>query len=50
MKAYSKPASSKLLKRFDNELMQLLLEDLKVLRAKNYHRNNQSAIQQRQAA
>jgi hypothetical protein len=40
MKAYNKPATSKLLVRFDNELKQLLMEDLKVFRAKNFRRNN----------
>lgn len=50
MKAYNKPATSKLLARFDNELKQLLMEDLKVFRAKNIIRNNQPAIQQQRAA
>ncbi|PJJ83383.1 hypothetical protein [Mucilaginibacter auburnensis] len=45
MKTNNKPATSKLLKRFDNELMQLLMEDLKVFRNKNTHRNNQPVIQ-----
>ena len=45
MKTYNKPAASKLLKRFDNELKQLLMEDLKAFRAKNQQRNNQPAIQ-----
>ncbi len=45
MKTYNKPAASKLLKRFDNELKQLLMEDLKVFRGKNIRRNNQPAMQ-----
>jgi len=49
MKTYNKPATSKLLKRFDNELKQLLMEDLKVFRAKNTLRNNQPAMQQQAA-
>ncbi|MFD0752146.1 hypothetical protein ACFQZS_18475 [Mucilaginibacter calamicampi] len=49
MKTYNKPATSKLLKRFDNELKQLLMEDLKAFRAKNIQRNNQPAIQQQAA-
>ncbi len=49
MKTYNKPATSKLLVRFDNELKQLLMEDLKVFRAKNNHRNNQPALQQQAA-
>lgn len=49
MKTYNKPATSKLLKRFDNELKQLLMEDLKVFRAKAFQSNNQSAIQQQAA-
>jgi hypothetical protein len=49
MKAYNKPATSKLLKRFDNELKKLLMEDLKVFRAKTFQRNNQPAIQQQAA-
>ena len=49
MKTYNKPATSKLLKRFDNELKQLLMEDLKVFRAKNFQRNNQPALQQQAA-
>ncbi len=49
MKTYNKPATSKLLKRFDNDLMQLLMEDLKAFRAKNFHRNNQPAVQKHAA-
>ena len=49
MKTYNKPATSKLLVRFDNELKQLLMEDLKGFRAKNFRRNNQPATQQQAA-
>ena len=49
MKTYNKPATSKLLKRYDNELKQLLMEDIKVFRAKNTHSNNQPALQQQAA-
>ncbi len=49
MKTYNKPATSKLLARFENELMRLLIEDLKAYRAKNIQRNNQPA-QHKQAA
>jgi hypothetical protein len=35
MKTYSKPATSKLAARFDNELRNLLMEDLKAFRSKN---------------
>ena len=49
MKTYNKPATSKLLARFDNELKQLLMEDLKVFLAKNIERNNQPAIQKQAA-
>jgi hypothetical protein len=33
MKTYNKPSISKLVNRFDNELKNLLLEDLKAVRA-----------------
>ena len=49
MKTYNKPATSKLLIRFDNELKQLLMEDLKVFRGKNHQSNNQPALQQQAA-
>ena len=49
MKTYNKPATSKLLARFDNELKQLLMDDLKVFRAKNIERNNQPATQKQAA-
>ena len=35
MKTYKKPAASKLLTRFDNELKNLLTNDLKLFMAKN---------------
>ena len=35
MKTYKKPAASKLLAKFDNELMKLLKSDLKLFTAKN---------------
>jgi len=49
MKTYNKPATSKLLARFDNELKQLLMEDLRVFRAKNTQCNNQPAIHKQAA-
>ena len=49
MKSYNKPATSKLLVRFDNQLKQLLMEDVKVFRAKNLQSNNQLALQQQAA-
>ena len=49
MKTYNKPATSKLLVRFDNELKQLLMEDLKAFRAKNNQRNNQPVLHQQAA-
>ncbi len=35
MKTYSKPATSKLVTRFDNELKNILTSDLKAFMAKN---------------
>ena len=35
MKTYNKPSTSKLVTRFDNELRNLLMEDLKAFRSKN---------------
>jgi len=32
MKTYQKPATSKLVARFDNELMNILMDDLKTIR------------------
>jgi hypothetical protein len=48
MKIYNKPATSKLVARFDNELRNLLMEDLKAFKEKNkfYARNQQAAAQQ----
>ena len=46
MKTTKKPATSKLLTRFDTELRNLLMEDLKVFREKNqFKANNQKAVQ-----
>ena len=46
MKTYKKPAASKILTRFDNELRNLLMEDLKVFKEKNQFKgNNQAAVQ-----
>lgn len=38
MKTYQKPATSKLVNRFDKELMNILMNDLKVIKAKNTSR------------
>ena len=35
MKTYYKPATSKLVSRFDKELKNILMSDLKALKAKN---------------
>ncbi|MBB3967518.1 hypothetical protein [Mucilaginibacter phyllosphaerae] len=35
MKTYQKPATSKLVNRFDKELMNILMSDLKAIKAKN---------------
>jgi hypothetical protein len=35
MKTYNKPATSKLVTRFDNELKNLLMEDLKAFKSRN---------------
>ncbi len=46
MKNYKKTSTSKLVTRFDNELRNLLMEDLKIFREKNQFKgNNQAAIQ-----
>ena len=47
MKTYNKPATSKLVKRFDNELKELLSNDLKAFMAKHpfLARNKQAIIQ-----
>jgi hypothetical protein len=49
MKTYNRPATSKLIARFDNDLKKMLMEDLKVFRAKNQQSNNQTALQQQAA-
>jgi hypothetical protein len=40
MKTYQKPAVTKLVTRFDKELMNLLMSDLKALKLKNTNRLN----------
>ena len=46
MKTAKQPATSKLVTRFDNDLRNLLMEDLKVFREKNQFKgNNQAAVQ-----
>ncbi len=46
MKTIKQPATSKLVNRFDNELKNLLMEDLKVFRERNQFKgNNQAAVQ-----
>lgn len=40
MKTYQKPATSKLVNRFDKELMNILMSDLKAIKAKNNSRLN----------
>ncbi|WP_454803982.1 hypothetical protein [Mucilaginibacter phyllosphaerae] len=40
MKTYQKPATSKLVNRFDKELMNILMNDLKAIKAKNNSRLN----------
>ena len=46
MKTVKQPATSKLVTRFDNELRNLLMEDLKYFREKNQFKgNNQAAVQ-----
>ena len=46
MKTYKKPAASKILTRFDNELRNLLMEDLKIFKEKNQFKgNNQATVQ-----
>jgi len=48
MKTYNKPATSKLLARFDNELLNIIREDLKVFRDRNKFitSNKQATAQQ----
>lgn len=52
MKTYNKPATSKLVARFDNELRNLLMEDLKAFKEKNkfYTRNQQDTVRQTMSA
>jgi hypothetical protein len=47
MKNYNKPATSKLVARFDEELKNILMEDLKVFKTKNpfLNRNNKASAQ-----
>jgi hypothetical protein len=46
MKTIQKPAASKLVKRFDNELRDILMSDLKSFMAKNpFLRNKQANVQ-----
>lgn len=40
MKTYQKPAISKLVNRFDKELMSILMSDLKNIKSKNTSRLN----------
>ena len=44
MKTLQKPATSKLVARFDNELKTLLMEDLKAFRERNQFCNNQAIV------
>jgi hypothetical protein len=48
MKTFNKPATSKLVTRFDNELKNLLMEDLRSFRERNQFSssNKQEAVQQ----
>lgn len=52
MKTYNKPSTSKLVTRFDNELKNLLMEDLKTFRERNKFvtGNKQIAAQQQNVA
>ena len=52
MKASNKPATSKLVTRFDNELKNLLMEDLKAFRERNQFlpSNKQATAQQQLSA
>jgi hypothetical protein len=52
MKTYNKPATSKLVARFDNELKNILMEDLIAFRAKNkfMNINKQAVVQQNLSA
>jgi hypothetical protein len=45
MKTYQKPATSKLTVRFDTELRNILMEDLKAFKARNqFYYNNQVSV------
>jgi len=47
MKTYNKPSTSKLVSRFDNELRNILMEDLKAFREKNkFVTSNKQAVAQ----
>jgi len=46
MKTYNKPATSKLVTRFDNELKNLLMEDLKAFRNRNKFAAANKQVQQ----
>jgi hypothetical protein len=52
MKAYNQPSTSKLVARFDNELKNILMEDLKSFKAKRQFliSNTQATIQTLSAA
>jgi hypothetical protein len=52
MKTYKKPSASKLVARFDNELKNLLMEDLRSFRNRNQFTssNKQEAVQQQLSA
>ena len=47
MKAYKKPSTSKLVARFDEELKNILMEDLRSFRERNQFKNiKKKAVQQ----
>ncbi|MEO6148910.1 MAG: hypothetical protein ABIP28_02070 [Mucilaginibacter sp.] len=51
MKSNKKPATSKLVAKFDNELMQILMEDVRFFKANNpYYSNKQKAAQRNLSA
>ena len=50
MKTYQKPATSKLVKRFDNELMNLIAADLKAFKANNKFASQPMQVQTATAA
>ena len=49
MKTDKQPATSKLLKRFDNELKNMLMEDLKAFKAKTQFISGNTQAQQKAA-